>query len=356
MELKQKLIELHNRVDGLKDNITTEEATKNAFVMPFIQLLGYDVFNPIEVIPEYTADIGTKKGEKVDYAIMKENHPIIIIECKHWKEKLNNHNSQINRYFNVTKSRFAILTNGIVYEFYTDLEKSNIMDAKPFLQINLDSIKEADISELSKFQKDSFDLDKILNSANSLKYIKAIRVEFEKELETPSNELTKLLVSRFYDGTITAKRLENFKEFSKRAIKSSINDVISSRLKYALTKETEAQEEIEEPKEISKIITTEEEIEAFQIVKAILRKKTPSENIVHRDTQSYFGILFQDNNRKPLCRIYLDTRQKRIGLFDENKKETKHDINTIDDIYNFSSELLKTIDYYTQEEVSLNES
>ena len=153
MDLKTKLAELHNRVDNLKDNITTEEATKTAFIMPFIQILGYDIFNPIEVVPEFTADLGTKKGEKVDYAILKDGHPIIIIECKHWKENLNSHSSQLHRYFNVTKSRFAILTNGIKYEFYTDLEKSNIMDSKPFMEINLDELKEANIKQLVKFQK-----------------------------------------------------------------------------------------------------------------------------------------------------------------------------------------------------------
>ncbi|HWW37903.1 type I restriction endonuclease, partial [Pedobacter sp.] len=128
MDLKLKLEQLHQRVVGLKDQINTEEATKNAFVMPFIQILGYDIFNPTEVIPEHICDIGTKKGEKVDYVIRNNNEPILIFECKHWKENADAHNSQLHRYYHVSKARFGVLTNGTVYNFYTDLEKPNIMD------------------------------------------------------------------------------------------------------------------------------------------------------------------------------------------------------------------------------------
>ena len=117
MELKLKLEQLHQRVNGLKDQIQTEEATKTAFVMPFIQILGYDIFNPTEVVPEFIADIGTKKGEKVDFVIKKEDEPILIIECKNWKENADAHNSQLHRYYHVSKARFGVLTNGIIYNF-----------------------------------------------------------------------------------------------------------------------------------------------------------------------------------------------------------------------------------------------
>ena len=341
MELKQQLLQLHKRVDGLKGKITTEEATKNAFIMPFIQILGYDIFNPIEVIPEFTSDIGTKKGEKVDYAIMRDSQPIIIIECKFWKEKLDSHNSQIHRYFNVTKSRFAILTNGIDYEFYTDLEKANVMDHNPFLQINLNELKDININELSKFHKSNFDLDNILNSANSLKYIKAIRNEFEQELDNPSDSFIKLLVSRFYDGMFTSKRLDSFREYTKKAVKTSIDDLINTRLKSVLTKEEETQENVLEEKVESKTITTEEEMEGFRIVVAILRCKISKERIVHRDTQSYFGILLDDNNRKPICRLHLDGKIKKIKIFFKKTPAEKFNIDTIDDINDYSELLLK---------------
>ena len=121
MDFKDTIKQLADRIEKLKDNIQTEEATKNAFIMPFINALGYDVFNPLEVLPEMTCDIGTKKGEKIDYAIMKDDQPILLIECKHWKQDLNLHDNQLLRYFNVSKAKFGLLTNGIIYRFYTCL-------------------------------------------------------------------------------------------------------------------------------------------------------------------------------------------------------------------------------------------
>lgn len=356
MELKTKLEQLHQRVDNLKEQIQTEEATKNAFIMPFIQILGYDIFNPIEVIPEFVCDIGTKKGEKVDYMIMKDGEPILVIECKHWKENADAHNSQLHRYYHVSKARFGILTNGIIYNFYTDLEKPNIMDEKPFLTINLDDLKDSSIKVLEKFTKTSYDLESILDSAESLKYIKAIRKEFETEINNPSDEFVKLLVNRFFDRPLTANRLSIFREYTKRALTSSINESINSRLKSALsinesihdtkTKENEVVDSIDENSE-SKAITTEDEIEGFQIVKAILREVISADRIAPRDTQSYFGVLLDDNNRKPLCRLHLNGGKKYIELFHNGKDAgEKILINSLDDIYNHKTELQKTVDNY----------
>ncbi len=347
-QLKSKLENLYQRVEGLKDNINTEEATKNAFIMPFIQILGYDIFNPTEVIPEYTADLGTKKGEKVDYLIMKDETPVIIVECKHWKENIDAHKSQLHRYYNVSKARFGLITNGIIYNFFTDLEKANVMDSKPFLTIDLSNLKDSSIKELAKFSKPNFDVDDILNSAEALKYIKAIRFEFEKELQEQSDEFIKLLVSRFFNKKMTSSRLELFKGYTKRAILASINDVVNSRLKSALNMNEEKEQEEEEISDDDlRIITTEEELDGFQIVKAILREKISSERIAYRDTQSYFGILLDDNNRKPICRLRFNGSQKYMELFHNGKNNSeKVAIDTLEDIYNYKAELLETIDIY----------
>lgn len=325
-DLKLKLEQLHQRVDSLKDQINTEEATKNAFVMPFIQILGYDIFNPTEVIPEYICDIGTKKGEKIDYVIMKNSEPILIIECKHWKEKVDAHNSQLHRYYHVSKSRFGVLTNGHIYNFYTDLEKPNIMDEKPFFTLDLSNLKDTSLKILEKFTKNGYSLEDILDSAEGLKYIKAIRTEFEKELQEPSDEFIKLLVNRFFQKPLTATRMVAFKEYSKKAISSSINESINFRLKNALdinetilTKEKSQVNPIDQNVEVPKFITTEEEVEGSQIVKAILREILPASRIAFRDTQSYFGILLDDNNRKPICRLHFNSANKYVELFHNGK-------------------------------------
>jgi len=356
MDLKIKLEQLHQKVVGLKDQITTEEATKNAFVMPFIQILGYDIFNPTEVIPEHICDIGTKKGEKVDYVIKHNDNPIFIIECKHWKENADAHNSQLHRYYHVSKTRFGVLTNGIVYNFYTDLEKPNIMDEKPFFSINIEDLKDSSIKILESFTKKDYNFESILDSAEALKYIKAIRKEFEKEIENPSDELVKLLVSRFFEKPMTANRMVSFKEYTKKALTTSINESISFRLKSALSinEQIEKQDDtlknaqpIDENND-SKIVTTEEELEAFQIVKAILREKIPSVRIAHRDTLSYFGVLLDDNNRKPLCRFHFNTSNKYLETFHDGKESgVKILLSNLDEIYNYKAELHKTLENYS---------
>mgnify|MGYP000888212011 CR=1 FL=1 len=142
---------LSERTVKLKDTLNTEEATKTALVMPFFQLLGYDVFNPLEFSPEFIADVGIKKGEKVDYAILIDDVPRILAECKDCNNTLENCDKQLTRYFNVTPAKIGVLTNGIVYKFYTDLEKPNMMDEKPFLEINLLKIKDYQINELKAY-------------------------------------------------------------------------------------------------------------------------------------------------------------------------------------------------------------
>lgn len=355
MDLKLRLEQLHQRVVGLKDQINTEEATKNAFVMPFIQILGYDIFNPTEVIPEHICDIGTKKGEKVDYVIRNNNEPILIFECKHWKESADAHNSQLHRYYHVSKARFGVLTNGTIYNFYADLEKPNIMDEKPFLTIDLENLKDNSIKILESFTKNQYNLESILDSAEGLKYIKAIRNEFEKEIDNPSDEIVKLLVNRFFNKPLTANRMIAFKEYAKKALSISINESVSYLLKSALSinEKIEKQDDIktniidENQDESRIIITTEEELEAFQIVKAILREKIPADRIAARDTQSYFGVLLDNNNRKPICRFHFNTANKYLETF-QNGKDTgeKKQLKSLDEIYNYRSQLHQTVDNY----------
>lgn len=338
----------------MKDQINTEEATKNAFVMPFIQILGYDIFNPTEVIPEFICDIGTKKGEKIDYVIKKDGVPILIIECKHWKENVDAHNSQLHRYYHVSKSRFGVLTNGHIYNFYADLEKPNIMDDKPFFTLDLSNLKDSNIKILEKFTKNGYNLEGILDSAEGLKYIKAIRNEFERELKDPSDEMVKILVNKFFDKPLTATRMLAFKEYTRKAFTNSINESINHRLKNALNinetvpvKNSSKLESIDDNVEAPKFITTDEEIEGSQIVKAILREMLPSTRIAFRDTQSYFGVLLDDNNRKPICRLHFNSANKYLELFHNGKDSgEKKLLESLDAIYTYKTELLDTLKQY----------
>ncbi len=351
MEINIQIKSLADKINQLKSKIETEESTKHAFVLPFIHILGYDAFNPLEVVPEFTADLGLKKGEKVDYAIFQNGEPIIIVECKSWKENLTIHNSQLFRYFHVTKTRFALLTNGIEYQFFTDLDDKNKMDQKPFLEFDITNLKENTINEISKFHKSSFDVNNIVTNASTLKYITEIKKQINAELENPSNEFTKLFANKVYNGRLTEKVVDEFKDLVQKSLNQFISEKINDRLNAAITKETIKQqdEQIEPIEEESKVSTSEEELEAYRIIVAILRRKLPTSRIVHRDTQSYFGILLDDNNRKPLCRMHLNGSKKYISLFNDNKNEVKTPISSIDDIYQFEKELLATVAIYETE-------
>lgn len=346
MDFKDQIKLLGDRVTKLKSQVNTEEATKNAFIMPFIQELGYDVFNPAEVTPELVADVGMKQGEKIDYAILKDGEPIILIECKHHAQPLNvNNASQLFRYFHTTKAKFSILTNGIEYRFYTDLVEPNKMDEKPFFAFDITDIKDNQIEELKKFHKAYYDFANIVNTASDLKYTFELKKLIHTEFHDPGNEFVKHFARQVYPGVITAKVLEQFTNLTRKSLQQYLSDLITERLKSALTKEDAVakQQEVihtEVSKELN-IVTTEEELEAFMIVKTILRQKIKPERIVHRDAQSYFAILLDDNNRKTICRLYLG-KKKCIGIM-ESKSEKKYDLETIDDIFKYADELIKTV-------------
>lgn len=350
MDFKDELKQIGARVDKLKDQIQTEEATKNAFIMPFLNAMGYDVFNPLEVVPEFTADVGLKKGEKIDYAIFKDGVPIILIECKHWAQNLDLHSGQLIRYFNVSKAKIGILTNGIIYRFYSDLVEPNKMDEKPFLEFDVTKIKDNQVEDLKQFNKSYFDIESIINSASDLKITKELKQCIQDEFTNPSNEFVRLLTKQVYSGTVTQKVLDQFIVLTKKSIQEYINELINNRLQTALKNEDRmAQDEqikVEPVTEDSKIDTTEEELEGFMIVKTILRQKIEASRVTYRDAQSYFAILLDDNNRKTICRLYFNTGKKYISTFDSEKKETKNEILTLDDIFNYSEELFNIVEFY----------
>lgn len=351
MDFKDQIKQIADRVNKLKEQIQTEEATKNAFIMPFIQVLGYDVFNPLEVVPEFVADIGLKKGEKIDYAIIKDNTPAILIECKHWAQNLNLHDGQLLRYFHVSKAKFGLLTNGIVYRFYSDLVAANKMDEKPFLEFNITEIKDNQIEELKKFHKSYFDIESIVNTASDLKYTNELKQLIHQELNNPSADFVKHFTKQVYPGVVTAKVLEQFTNLTKKSTQQYISDVITERLKTALNKEDEVAKEQDnitaietEKNDANKIITTAEEMEGFMIIKTILRQKINANRIAYRDAQSYFAILLDDNNRKTICRLYFNGSKKQFVTLDEQKKEIKTEINSLDDLFNFSDALFKIVE------------
>lgn len=356
MEFSESVKSLANRLVKLIDSVQTEEATKNAMIMPMLQLLGYDVFNPTEVIPEFTADIGLKKGEKVDYCIVIDEHPEILIECKCCKDaNLDVHKTQLHRYYAVTDSAFGILTNGVEYRFYTDIDKANVMDDRPFLTINLASITDAQIVELHKFHKQNFDHENIVQTANTLRLISDFRAIVKSEIENPTPEFIKYCLKRIDPQTVvTSKTIEYSTPIAKRAFGQFINDIVTSKLMNALeqspVENSPEQPKLENTEEENKINTTEEEIEGYYAVKSILNGIVDLSRVKIKDTQSYCAINL-DKTTQPIVRLWLNGGKKYIGTFDFDKKETKHPMESVNDIYALSELIKDCVGYYIQEDL-----
>jgi hypothetical protein len=227
------------------------------------------------------------------------------------------------------------------------------MDEKPFLEVNLLDLKDAQVEELKKFHKSYFDVETILSSASELKYTSELKAIIAKEFASPSPDFVRYFGKQIYDGAFTAKVLEQFTSLVKRSIASSINDMISDRLKAAIKEQDEQHEaqastvQASPEQQEEKVVTTDEELEAFYVVKSILRNTIPSERITYRDAQTYFAIFIDNNNRKTVCRFYLDSaNNKRLTFLDENKKEIHNKISSVDDIYNYSEQLINSVKKY----------
>ena len=327
MTFKDDIQKLSVQVKERKEYITNEEMTKQSLIIPFIQILGFDVFNPIEIRPEYSADFGIKKGEKVDYALFKENEPIIFIEAKSVNENLNNHDAQLARYFNSTKEvKLAILTNGVEYKFFTDLNANNVMDDTPFLNINLLEIKESDIESLNKLRKENFDKDSLITYAEELVYTSTLNESLRRLFSNPSDDFVRFIVKDFSEMRITSNVIERFRPLVKKAISNAVLDIVSKGLYQQETLTIKKEEninndsvsrddlsEVEIGNKVQKgIITTENELKGFNIVKDILEKNNRDiSEINYKDTTNYFSVYLRNTTRW-IIRFNLDASKKNV--------------------------------------------
>lgn len=347
MKLDIKLADIAKVVRDHREVLLTEEAAKNALVMPFLQSLGYNVFNPSEVIPEFTCDVGTKKGEKVDYAICHEGKIAILIECKPASADLNiNHASQLFRYFSVTDARIAVLTNGVIFKFFSDIDAANKMDEKPFFTFQLDAVKKSDIRTLANFCKESFNIERIVAEAGNLKMQSLVGKELEKEFSEPSEEFVRLVAGRVHGGRVTSAIKENFKGLIVASINALIREKVNERLTSALQvsnpTDTDQEPQIPVPDDDG-VVTTQEEIDGYNIVRAIASRIVDPSRIVIRDAKSYCAVLLDDNNRKTIIRLHFNSPNVRyLGTF-SGKDELRHPVVGAVDLYRFENLIAERI-------------
>ena len=346
MEFIEKITELKERAENLKENLKTEEATKTALIMPFLNALGYDVFNPLEVVPEYVPDRSTKRDDKVDYAILLENKPTILIECKRVendKLDIKKHGAQLFKYFTASKAKFIIFTNGIVYKFFSDVEEPNILDKEPFFVFNLLNFKPNQVKTLESFKKDTFNIEEAFNSAGDLKYIRAFEQVIEETYRNPSDEFVKFMLDHtgIFEGIKTAKVIEKHKKTTVEAFNLFMSKVMKTSLDFNIAPKEEKQETKAD------IITTLEELEGYSIIKAILYGVIDYTRVTYKDTVSYFNVTLDNNILKTICRLYLNKQNKYIAFLipqpDGRNKEDKIQIKNIDDLFNLKDRIIDRV-------------
>ena len=312
--MKHKIRILSEKVKSLKETINTEESTKTAFILPLLQILGYDIFNPLELIPECHSDIGGKKGEKVVYRICLNQIPTIIIECKNWNEELNCHVNQLIRYYHTSIAKFGLLTNGIKYYFFTDTDNLNIMDSNPFFIFDILSFTEEDLDTLLEFSKTKFNEEHILSIAEKLKYLSKFKNVILKELNSPSEEFIKLLIKQIFTGRLVQKQKEKFSEIINTAL-----------------------EELFEFKKLipeSSINTTKEELDFYNTI--INKLPQYKQFISYKDFKGHFSIILHNSTRKCIAKALFNNNKKYIILFDEESEiKIEYDSNNIDEYMNY---------------------
>ncbi|MGB3721666.1 MAG: type I restriction endonuclease [Pacificimonas sp.] len=345
MELGSKLAEIAKVIRDHREVLETEEAAKNALVMPFLQALGFNVFNPAEVRTEFTCDVGPKRGEKVDYAICVDGQISMLVECKSAKSELSlNHASQLFRYFSVTDARIAVLTNGVVYKFFSDVDVPNKMDERPFLTIDLEALRSTDVKALSRFEKSAFDIEAIVEQAGTLKIQSLVHKHLQKEIDEPSEEFIRLVAGAVHDGRLTQAVKDQYRQLIPQSFARLVREKVSERLTSALTATSVTDvEDDTEAETMGDIETTPEEIEGFNIVRAIAARHVDPKRINMRDAKSYCAVLLDDNNRKTVARLHFNSETARyLGTF-EGKDETKHSVSELLDIYQMADAIEKRV-------------
>lgn len=342
------------------NTLQTEEAAKTSLVLPFIQALGYDIFDPTEVVPEFTADHGLKQGEKVDYAVISAGKPAFIFECKKANDTLDiNRASQLSRYFTQTDARIAILTGGVLYKFYSDLIEPNKMDREPFLEFDIRALDNRMVAEIEPFSKQRFDIEKIRSAASEMSHIKGIKEELSKLHTQPGEGFVRAMAEACnYPGPgtrLTQERLETFTRLVRRAFQGFVNDRINETLASAMARQNVPESDSSEPGDVADetdrseggIITTVEEQEAYEMVKSIVSGIVDPERVNIRDTQSYCAVVLDGNSRQTICRFRFGPRVKYL-CFGPATGEEQHLLASLDDIANHSDQLQETVRRFLQ--------
>lgn len=332
---KDKVLSHIQHVLKVGSHCTTEETTKQALILPLLDILGFSPYDPTKVRAEYGADFpGAKNGERVDYALFCHDVPVMFIEAKSYNENLTNHAPQLSRYFNATPEvTVAAVTNGREWRFFTDLKDKNIMDDAPFLRINFENVDDSKINQLSQFCHDRFQPEALRTLAEESVYLSAFTKTISDSLKETDAEFVRYVASRSNVGRQLNQRfLDSITPIVKQAVEKAVSAMVVSGLSQQIKdnepEHIESQEPVHDEKapiidsENERIITTYTERQLFDFVSMILGEEAELQS---KDTESYFSILYQGKSNRWVLR-YFDNKQRPcinvpLELLDIHKAE-----------------------------------
>jgi len=335
MGFAEDIAKVYEQVRKRAEQVVGEESTKMALILPFLSALGYDIYDPTEVMPEYVADFAIRRSgqlEKVDYALAINDTIVMIVEAKARGQKAEAHDGQLKKYFNsLLATKVSIVTNGIQYRFFTDLRNTNVMDDEPFFSSNVLEYDSKDIENLKFFHRDNFDVAAISSHAEEMVYLKSLTKLVGDLLRSPSEDFMRFLLGQLglegkklglegkklgLEGKINKKKLDKFEPLIKKSIQNSLVELMTRSLSQEIAQPVEADKPVE-PDEIeeieeegSKVETTAEELEAFEKIKTIAASsKNHNLEVKYKDVAAYFGV-HVGNSTWWFLRLYLSPKKK----------------------------------------------
>lgn len=339
MNLDSKLADLADKAESIKNSVATEEATKNAFVLPMLIALGYDVYNPFEVIPEMDCDIANK-GDKVDYAVKLDGKPAFILECKQCSKNLDTFRLQLSKYYVATDAKIAILTNGLEYRFYADFDKTNLMDENPFFVFDLRDYSDECVELLGKFDKSAYNSCEILDFFKNRMFEDDVKKFIEDNVLSPKESFIKFIAENM------TSRGEDFDK-----IENTVVSVMASIIHAPTIEAKEVKlDVIETPKmdmeaDHESPILNGEEYKVYLVVKDILSDYVDEDEIKYTSFKSYFTV----NKWGSVWRWIIRFKNNKCGmsvcfpLDDYSRNEWVH-IESVNDLYEMKDRLIKSLD------------
>lgn len=316
---QDRLLKHAEHVKSVGAHCTTEETTKQALILPLLDILGFSPYDPTKVKAEYGADFpGVKANERVDYALFNNSIPVMFIEAKPYGANLSNHAPQLSRYFNATPEvAVAAITNGSEWRFFTDLNNKNMMDDSPFLTVSFDDLRAADGVQLARFHHDQFEPGALRALAEESVYLSAFKSVVGGFLRDPDIDFVKFVASRAnVQRQFNAKFLDGIAPIVRQAVAQAVSEMVATSLSSPAVVVQEVVEVSGLPAEVDdvhpdndRIVTTVAEKRLFALTREILGGEC---DITAKDTESYFTVLYQGKTNRWLYRFYGDKKRPAL--------------------------------------------